>query len=156
MGINNRINRKRLLSSEVVVLTTGDEMWKKEWLDRFRNEVIIYDPLFIAQTFFNSTKSTIAIAPSLARTYEFCILSNHNEFIGNLVNIALSISQRAVLVPDIMNIYGGRAAYMPNFEATQFFSPEAYNQTESLDQWKTQQPLSFQPVFQLKTWKEGS
>jgi len=154
--INNRINRKRLLSSEILLLTTGGESWKKEWMDRFRNEVIIYNPLFIAQTFFNSTESTIAIAPALARSYEFCILSNDNEFIGNLVNIALSISQRAVLVPDIMNIYGGRTVYMPNFEATQIFSPEAYTQTESLNQWKTQQPLSFQTVFQLKTLKEGS
>ena len=48
---------------------------------------------------------------------------------------------------------GGRYLMQENFVPTHHFLPDHYNQEESLRQWKSQQPLGHQILFQMELGK---
>merc|ERR1711862_694894 len=80
-------------------------------------------------------------------------VSNHKDFVFHLVQANSNIQQKTNVVPDVKDIFGAYAVYQPEFEADQFFPPDAYDQSSPLEQWKSQQPVAFQIVFQLETKK---
>ncbi|CAB9519730.1 Putrescine N-methyltransferase [Seminavis robusta] len=131
-----------LADSGLVVATmqTEEDSWRRALIDRFRHDIIVNDPVFRAQAFFNDSVSGI----------ELGIASYGDvDFIPHFKMAVAEIEEKTNLAADIRNIQGGLFNYQPDFDP-RFFYPKDYDQTSPLDQWMSQKPLGFQTLFQLE------
>ena len=137
-------HRKKYLDDNVLVLATvqdESQEWRRNLMDRFRTDILVHDPLHRADVLFNSSSTTTELD---------IVLRGDSLFFEHLIDIAARIEKQTGLVSDIVYVKGGLFSYQPDFQATQFVSPEAYDQTGPLQQWLSQQPLGQQTLFQLE------
>merc|ERR1719445_1024858 len=60
--LTSRMNKIKLLAPNILVMGTmldETETWKRNWLERFRHDIIHYDPVFRAEVLFNSSDSSM-------------------------------------------------------------------------------------------------
>lgn len=125
----------------IAVGSTSEQEWQRHFMERFRTEVMVYDPSFRSETLFNSTDSF----------FELNVYSSGDfDFIGKHQKVLTSIEKKTGLVKDIRGIRGGPFTKDPDWKWSHFFLPEDYDQTGPLQQWQTQVPLGYQTIFQLE------
>lgn len=142
--LNSGRNKRQFFSSQILVLATmlkETETWKRNWLDRFRHDIIIYEPVFRAEVLFNTSDSSIEMG---------LVLTDDETFTKHLMHVISKIENKTGLVSDVRNIQAGLFKQQHDFEPSQFFLPHDYDQTSSLKQWNSQQPIGFQTIFQLE------
>jgi S-adenosylmethionine/arginine decarboxylase-like enzyme len=139
-----------ILSSDIIALATIEdqeaESWRRSFLDLFGKTVVTLDPLFKAEVMFNSTDSSMELGISS---------SGDKFFMQLLADTATSVEKESGLAVEIRSIHGGlwRAEpkrLMLDEEAEKLFSSESYDRTSPLEQWRSQQPLGHQTLFQLE------
>ena len=141
---DNHAKRMEALSDDaVIVATTLDETesWRRNFLDRFRMDIFIYEPVFRAEVLFNSTDSSLEMGVTLSRD---------PLFFQHLVDAVTRIEKQTGLDSDVRNIENGLWPYMADFTPSQFVLPGDYDQTSPLQQWRSQKPLGHQTVFQYE------
>jgi len=117
-----------------------DEMWRRELMDRFRQDVIFDEPVFLAEAVFNTTESTMSLA---------YMVGGDTKFVTHLNELCVDIEQRSNVVSDVTYIQGGQWYVPPNDPST-YVLPEAYDQSEPLANWNSQRPVGHQTVFQFE------
>merc|ERR1719232_705080 len=141
--IRSRRNKARLITSHILVLATmldGTETWKRNWLDRFRHDVIVREPLYRSEVLFNSSTSSLEMGVTS---------SGDRVFTKHLVEVVSNIENKTGLLSDVKNIQGGLWEYMEEFKP-KCFEPHDYDQSAPLKQWNSQRPVGFQSIFQLE------
>jgi len=141
-------NKMKFLTSKflaVAVITNTKETWRRNWLERFRTEILKHQPLFRAEILFHTAHSTLELGVTS---------SGDQWFVEHLVQVTSAIETRMSLVSEVKNIYGGLANFQPNFDP-QYNSYSDYDTKVPLLQWNSQQPVGLQSVFQLEL-KYGS
>merc|ERR1712051_165542 len=74
------------------------------------------------------------------------------HFIQNLRRVLKNIETRGIDIScEIQDITGGLWVFQDNFKPSQFFSPEEFNSTSSLEQLSSQNPLGYQTIFQMES-----
>jgi len=151
----NRIFRGRnaapqaIFSDRVVVLTTVEdesEEWRRKLLNTVREHIIVRDPISGARVFFNNSDSSI----------ELHITSSGDEmFLDHLTNCVSNVERDTGLTLEIRNVLGGHwkpelSSIVDPSNTLQYMSTGDYNHSSALKQWKSQQPLGYQTVFQLE------
>lgn len=140
----SRFTREETLEDDVLVIANSldvKEEWRRAFLDRFRRDFIVLEPVFRAEVLLNSSDSSM----------EMGIMSSGDErFFENLLAVSRSIEKETGLDADVRNVQGGLFKYTPQFKPSQFFLPQDYDQTSPLKQWHSQQPLGRQTVLQLE------
>jgi len=125
----------------LAIIVSQTETWKRHWLERFRHDIFVYDPLFRAHVIFNASETNIEIGVTSAGDI---------SFFKHFTQVSSNIQHRTGILSQITNITGGVAPLIPDYHATSFFSSSDYDQRPSFHQWNAQQPLGFQTVFQLQ------
>ena len=137
-------HRKKYLEKEVLALATvqdESQEWRRNFIDRFRTDILVHDPLCRANVLFNSTSTTMELD---------LVLRGDSLFYEHLVDTAKRIEKKTGLVSQISYAKGAVFKYQPDFSPTQWATPESYDQTGPLEQWLSQQPLGQQTLFQLE------
>jgi spermidine synthase len=126
-------------------IESGGESWRRNFLDRFRRDILTDDPIFRAEILFNSTDTTMEMG---------IVNIGDGLFVEKLMEAVAKIETATGLVSDVRNIQGGMFTFMPDFEASQFSLPGEYDQSSPFEQWNAQQPLGHQTVLQLELYSE--
>jgi len=125
----------------VAVMLNEEESWRRNLMERFRKDIILWDFNFRAEVLFNSTDTTL----------EMDVISSGDEgFVKRLLAVTADIEKETSLVSDVRDIKGGLFYEDPEWEWSHFFLPEDYDQRGPLEQWKSQQPVGHQSVMQLE------
>mmetsp|Transcript_2386 Transcript_2386/g.3342 ORF Transcript_2386/g.3342 Transcript_2386/m.3342 type:complete len:692 (+) Transcript_2386:2014-4089(+) len=137
------------VAPQFFILTTvqqESEAWRRSLLDTVRKQIIVADPISGARVFFNTSDTSI----------EFHVTSSGDElFFEHLTDLVREVESSTDLVLEVRNILGG--LWKPEFkpvlepwEVSKYMSPGDYDRNSSLVQWRSQQPLGYQTVFQLE------
>ncbi|GAX21114.1 hypothetical protein FisN_1Lh211 [Fistulifera solaris] len=140
----SRFTRKEILANDVLVVANSldvTEEWRRAFLDRFRRDFIVLEPVFRAEVLFNNSDSSMEMG---------VLSSGDDRFFENLLAVCQSIEKETNLEADVRNVQGGLFKYMPKFKPSQFFLPKDYDQSAPLKQWNSQQPVGRQTVIQLE------
>ena len=125
----------------IAMIEREDEEWRRYLLDRLRRDIVNLEPVFRAEILFNSSDSSVEMGVTL---------SGDSVFVQHLADMVDRIEKQTGLTSNIRNIHGGLWD-LPDSDASQFFLPKDYDRTSPLEQWRSQQPLGLQTVFQLET-----
>ena len=139
-----KAKKYKLLEKDIfamaVMFQEGDS-WRQHFLERFRKDIITYDPNFRAEILFNSTDASM----------EMGVTSSGDEaFVRKVKEVVSTIETKTGLVSDVRDIKGGLFAYDHDWEPSHFFLPQDYDQRSPFDQWKSQKPVGYQTIFQLE------
>ena len=143
----NTRNRKNMLAEHILVMAPivdGSQSWRRNFLERFRRDIIWYDPVFRAKVLINSTKSSLEMG---------FVSSGDLTFINHLVEVCIRIEQRFNgIESEIREIRGGlfNNASGEDLFPTNFFLPSDYDEASPLEQWMSQHHLGQQVVVQLE------
>jgi len=122
------------------------EAWRRNLLDTVRKQIIVADPVSGARVFFNSSDTSI----------EFHVTSSGDElFFEHLTDLMQKVESETDLVVEVRNILGGlwKPEFIPilePWEVSKYMSLGDFDRNSSLLQWRSQQPLGYQTVFQLE------
>jgi hypothetical protein len=140
-----------ILAPEIIAIATINdeetESWRRNFLDEIRRDVVKLDPVFRAEILFNTTDSSM----------ELGITSSGNEhFIQHLADAVASVEKGSGLSVEVRLLHGGlwrakEKTLMDDSEADQVFSLESYDRTLPMEQWRSQQPMAHQTLFQFET-----
>jgi spermidine synthase/S-adenosylmethionine/arginine decarboxylase-like enzyme len=143
----SRAKKSRILAKDILVIAPmfdPSEAWRWQLLDRFRTDIVIYEPVFSAEVLFNNTDSSVAMG---------VVSSGDRQFVQHLLDVVASIEKKTGLVSDIRNIENGLWPYFADFKPSLFALPGHYDHSSALEQWKSQKPVGFQTVFQFEMQK---
>ena len=137
------IRSSRMLQkpSVFVISTRTENIWQRNFVRRFQEDIFYFEPVFNAEVHFRSSVAS----------FELDVTSRNENFIQTMKNVLQGIESQSGLKSEIRNIAGGMWVDQPDFEPSQFFSPEDYDTSYPLEQWKSQKPLGHQIIFQLQS-----
>jgi len=147
----NLKSKVELLSMNPTVMAiSADEEgdWRSNLVNRFRTDVIIYDPLFKVDTTFEGADED---------SFDVTIVATHekSKSVSTLRSVLTSIEERAGVTAYVTEFLGGSVSLDFPFNPKDFF-PTDYDQNSASEQWSSQQPLEFQTIFQLELQREKS
>jgi spermidine synthase len=134
----------KLFGNDITVLASikqASEAWRRQFLERFRHDIIVQEPVFRAEVLFNSSDSSMEMG---------MLYSGDEDFVEHLYGTLERIESSTGLVSDVRNIQGGLFLFQFDFEPSQFVLPHEYDQTSPLEQYMSQSPLGLQIVVQLE------
>merc|ERR1712151_16746 len=110
--------------------------WRKNLLDRFRTDIVEYDPLFSANVLFKHLNVANKLSMGITSSGDPLFIDNIKYVISKLDKYSLG-----AISSSVQFIKGGQFNFQPNFKPTNFYLPKDYPSEQSLNQWKTQQSL---------------
>ena len=116
------------------------ESWKKHFLVRFHNDLFVTEPAYIGQI-----QIQLEGAGSVG-----VVARSDVHFTSKLRQVAADIETRTGATAEVTYLHGGFWKFHDPFVPTDFFLPEAYDQTSPLEQWNSQQPVALQVVMQFE------
>lgn len=136
-----------LISNPTVMALSMDETepWRSHLINRFRTDVIIYEPLLKADTSFEGGGGYADV--------NIIVTNKKSADVSKMREILNNIEERTGVNASIEEILGGSINYKDTHNPTDFV-PSDYDRTSQSDQWSSQQPLEFQTIFQLEVQRE--
>jgi len=144
-----RNSRKEILSEYPIIIATianPTQEWRRNFLERFRRDILKIDPAKRAEILFNITSADKP--PKIFS--EVGIAASDPLFFTHLIDAIDGIKLNTALLPDIRTARGASWKWMPSFQPTNSFLSSDYDQTEPLKQYHSQVSLGKQSVFQLE------
>jgi hypothetical protein len=139
----SRGNTAELFDVHVAVLASIEdesEAWRRQFVERFRHDIIVFDPVFRAEVLFNSSKSSMEMS---------MLYSGDEDFFEQLLDTLERIETSTGLVSDVRSVQGGLFA-IHRRQASQYFLPGAYEQSRPREQYMSQMPLGRQLIAQFE------
>lgn len=137
--IENNAKSILLPKANVFSLNTHDsESWRNNLIKRFYTN-FHFEPTFRSEILFGSN-------------FELQIVSTGDwQFNKNLRKFMRNAERLTDLTFNVNEIYGGMWIYYEDgFQPTRVWLPEDYDRAPPLEQWKSQQPLGMQTIFQFE------
>ena len=141
----------QILAPDMLAIATIDneetESWRRNFLNRIRVEIVKFEPVFRVEVLFNTTD----------RSMELGVTSSGDEhFIHRLTGMVADVEKESGLSMEVRRFNGGfwranEKTIMKDSEADQLFSHESYDRAAQMEQWKSQQQLGYQSLFQFET-----
>ena len=144
-------NQAKFLNDNVVMMANKADdkidSWKYNLLDRFRHDVFVEEPIFLADIVFEKN----ATASGSVMASEIMYISNGNDdFLNDLQSSLDTMQVQTGFSADVRNVQSGMFRFQHDFDPTQFFYASDYDQSAPSDQWKSQTPLGQHVVMQLE------
>lgn len=142
--LRSSANDKRWLAQDIMVVAPilhEKETWKKVFVETFRREVYLVEPVFSANVLFNSSKSSFELAVTA---------SGDSLFSKSIDTVAHQVEFKTGMDSEVINIRGGVFIFQDNLVPDRIFFHKDYDQNGPYEQWISQEPLGFQTVFQLE------
>jgi len=136
-------NRREIFKKDILAIAPAldsSEDWRKIFVDQLR-EFYNDEPGFKSSVFFNGSDTTVEVTT---------LSSGDLHFINNLRAVTSKVEKRTGLVGDIRHVGGVEYTMQEDFEPSQFFLHDAYDQSSPYEQWMSQEPDGHQIVFQLE------
>jgi S-adenosylmethionine/arginine decarboxylase-like enzyme len=138
---NTRQRRRLLADSHVVVSLSADSSnsgWHKALLDRFRTDMVIFDPAYRADVALDDVELGV-------------FSSGDSRFYTHLTDAMTRVQDKTGVTAEIQDVTNGINNYIAGFVPSKTFTHDDYDDTASLQQWNSQQPLGDQTVSQYTT-----
>ena len=146
---NNSLVRHELLNDHFVIvmptsleLSTPDALWRDAFLERFRTEIVMFNPLFYSRLVVD-TPHNESLGLELLSVGD-------PAFYEHLLDCLDTIRTRTELSLDIQNSKVGVLSYIPDFKPKFVSTKEDYNLQSSFEQWYSQKALGHQVVVQFE------
>jgi len=149
--VSSRFNQRRFLASEmttVAPMLDSSEVWRKNWVNKFRTDIFEIDPAFRADVYFNSTDGT---------TFMVSLTSSGDKLFGEkLVKFVERVEEKTKAIGEIRSIRGNT---FDNFITQdpiitdQNFTDADFDQESQMENWESQEPLALQILFQFEIAK---
>jgi len=140
--LSNAKVRMELLTEHYVILAPTvdlDTTWRKNLLERFRTDIAKFSPAHAGDIFFNSTSSSFNLG----------VFSSGNEyFYSHLANVIETSEKETGLIAEVRSVKDGIINYNPDVEPS-FVTDSDYDSYSAYEQWKNQQPLGHQTIYQF-------
>ncbi|GKY96146.1 hypothetical protein MPSEU_000574600 [Mayamaea pseudoterrestris] len=138
------IKNKRWLSRDILVVApilVAKDAWKKVFVETFRRDIYLEEPVFNADVVFTDPTSTLTMA--IAST-------GNTSFSATLINMAEQMENTTGVLSEIKSLRGGEFIFQDDFIPDRNFVHADYDRADPYKQWTSQEPLGFQTVFQLE------
>jgi hypothetical protein len=124
-------------------MVSSDSLWRKAFLDRFRTDIVKYDPAYRAEVVFGSLEVDIFV-------------SGDDQFFTHLMDLLTMIETKIGIPSNIRGVTNGVNTYVADFEPSIKFAHEDYDDREPLKQWNSQNPIEIQTVYSFNIKKKVS
>lgn len=143
MSVNK--DRKMLLEEQHIVIATSEKgspesTWHRALLDRFRTHVVKYDPAYRAE---------VAVGDLDVDLFS----SGDEHFFSHLVQLLDSLESKTGKKLIVTNVKNGINNYVADFVPSVTFKHSDYNATLPLQQFRSQNPIEVQTVYQFSSSK---
>eukprot|EP00555_Chaetoceros_dichaeta_P002053 CAMPEP_0198248886 /NCGR_PEP_ID=MMETSP1447-20131203/544_1 /TAXON_ID=420782 /ORGANISM="Chaetoceros dichaeta, Strain CCMP1751" /LENGTH=1199 /DNA_ID=CAMNT_0043933377 /DNA_START=21 /DNA_END=3621 /DNA_ORIENTATION=+ len=145
----NLKSKVQLLTGNPTVIATSmneTEQWRSNMINRFRTDVIIFEPLLTADTTFEGAEGEYI-------DVHIIVTNDKSSDVIKMREILKSIEERTGVNASIEEILGGSIHYEDTHNPIEFL-PSDYDRTSPTDQWASQEPLEFQTIFQMEVQRE--
>lgn len=115
------------------------DSWRRIFMDKFL-EVWFQYPSARSEVLFNSTQNSIEMD---------AFISGDQLFLEHINATNSKIEDNSGLIADVRFIHSGMPRFTPGATFSQYFLPAAYDQSEPLKQWNSQQAVGLQTIFQM-------
>ena len=140
-----RSDQSILLQPDCIIIANSVDVtktWRRAMLDRIRRDVLYWDPVFRAELLLNTTDESMEVG---------LVLGGDKLFISHFYDLIKRVENEYDLVSDFRNIQGANFSDQEDDEYEPlFYAPDAFDQTDNVEQWTTQQPLGYQTISQLE------
>ena len=124
----------------VAPIVDPSQSWRRFFVSEFRR-MYEFEPADVAQIHFNDTQSSVEIN---------LFISGNKLFINDVRDIVGQVETKFAIDGEIRFVGGGRFNYQgDDWQPSQFFLADAYDQSNGLGQWQSQSPTGHQAVIQL-------
>ena len=147
---NNTRLRHELLLDDFIILSPAVEgrhrRWKHALLERFRTEIVHFNPVFHAHVaFYNDETET---------RFEIGVFSaGDSDFYRHLMDASTRVREKTELTHEILESRVGLKIHIPDYEPAILPVNEYYDLQPSLEQWHGQHPLGNQAILQYEIQK---
>ena len=138
-------DRHTLLTDDVTAIASvfevDEDEWRRNFLERFRKDIVFYHPNFRTEIYVNGTDSY----------FEFGITSSGDKsFINKLKGALDGVESKTEYVTDVREIEGGKIPFDEDWKAHHYYYQKDYALQDRLQQYMTQQPLGYQTLLQTE------
>ena len=142
---NNTLTRGQLLSESFLVLVPIEEQeeasWRHELLERFRIEMLLYNPVFLSNVLFKSGEGMLEV--------ELLHFGDKN-YHARLLDCLAKIQQSSSINYEVVRLKDGLMNHLPGFIPEKVTMKEEYNLESATEQWMGQRPLGQQNIYQFE------
>eukprot|EP00957_Ditylum_brightwellii_P032854 2490917-Ditylum_brightwellii.AAC.1 len=128
----------------IILSAVADESdeWRMNFLKVFKEKIFLHDPAVYAEV----------ILYDIANDYfKLLLVSENDDIVSELKTVMEFVERSTGLKSDVQLINGGLWTMQNDFVASHPFSPDDYDKTSPLEQWKSQHPLGLQVIAQLES-----
>jgi len=119
---------------------TDEDDWHRNLMERFRTEIILFEPNFATETLLEFDSFTLEMGMTSSGDFRFT-----QKFLKGLSNLESSNAMK----PSVRDLRGGLYLYYKDWKPDPYYLPQDYDQTLPLKQYQEQHPLGYQSLFQL-------
>ena len=144
---NSTLVRYDLLSDHFIIVmptskdNSGNASWRNEFMERFRTEIVRFNPLFHSLLVVDSAEHNIALR---------LLSAGDKDYYARLIECLARILEKTGLSFDIENSIVGALGHIPDYGPEIISSKEDYNLESSRMQYLSQTPLGYQFIVQFE------
>ena len=144
---SNKITHHNLMEGSQLVLTpvVEEENWRNVLIDRFRTDIVLFNPAYRADLQFFVVESGKKVSHSKWSLFS----SGDQAFFKRLSSVLSIIREKANIESEVEEVANGIVNYIPDFSPSKVFTDSDYDKTRSKAQWSTQKPMGHQTIFQM-------
>jgi len=145
--------QKTLFSEDITLVSLSSQNleWHQNFMNRFRKEVIVFEPVFKSHMSIHEPASELENKQNRGNNnIEMNIVMTDKNCIQKLSRASAKIEERTDFSADILHIYGGLPHHVHNYEPKMFRTSD-YSNVDAIRQWDSQNPLEIQEVCQLQS-----
>ena len=152
---NNPLATRTAFEPNVLIVSTSptdtgavdaysdQQQWHGPLVQLFKNDIFIDEPATYSEIAIRHANNGDGINLLLAN-------SGDDHFIQRLNNTMVTFQEKSGYIVEFQMVDGGRYLMQEDFIPTHHFLPDDYDQRLPLEQWKSQQPLGHQIIFQME------
>jgi len=125
--------------------TDDDQSWRRNLMERFRADVIVFEPNFATETVFDfggDNNNKLEMGMTSSGDFRFT-----QKFVKAVSNLETQFGNG--IIGDVRDLRGGLYLYYEDWKPDPYYLPQDYDQTSPYEQYKSQVPVGFQTLFQL-------
>eukprot|EP00957_Ditylum_brightwellii_P181804 13849712-Ditylum_brightwellii.AAC.1 len=124
------------------VMADKSDEWRGNVLKSFKEKVVTSDP---------SVYVEVALYGTADDDFKLLLVSEHDDIVNEFKVVTKFVERTTGLESEVQLINGGLWLMQENFQAPHPYSPDDYDKTSPLEQWKSQHPLGLQIITQMET-----
>jgi len=143
----DKVFHSRIMEEFQLVVTPvpHGENWRTVFLDRFRTDLVLFDPAHRA-----NLRITNADTGNNYTFVDWCLFSSGDEdFFKHLSSAVAAIEAQTGMKTEVDEVANGIINTIAEFQPPKIFKDSDYDRTRAVSQWTSQTPVGHQTIFQM-------